>query len=197
MVDLSIKIHDLELKNPVTTASGTFGYGEEFTDFFDPGLLGGIFIKGLTLKNRDGNPYPRMAETASGMLNAVGAVLTFIASIALLVGGVGVMNVMLASVTQRTREIGLRMALGARKRDITLQFLTEATWLTGLGGAIGVGIALAIVTLIRQATPVPAIAPAWTIAVGLGLSLSVGVFFGLYPATRASRLDPIESLRHE
>ena len=72
MVDLSIKIHELEFKNPVTTASGTFGYGEEFTDFFDMGLLGGIFIKGLTLKNRDGNPYPRMAETASGMLNAVG-----------------------------------------------------------------------------------------------------------------------------
>ena len=72
MVDLSIKIHELEFKNPVTTASGTFGYGEEFTDFFDMGLLGGLFIKGLTLKNRDGNPYPRMAETASGMLNAVG-----------------------------------------------------------------------------------------------------------------------------
>jgi len=72
MVDLSTKIHELELKNPVCTASGTFGYGEEFADFFDPGLLGSIFIKGLTLKNRDGNPYPRMAETASGMLNAVG-----------------------------------------------------------------------------------------------------------------------------
>lgn len=72
MVDLSIKIHDLEFKNPVTTASGTFGYGDEFTDFFDMGLLGGIFIKGLTLKNRDGNLYPRMAETASGILNAVG-----------------------------------------------------------------------------------------------------------------------------
>lgn len=72
MVDLSIKIHDLEFKNPVSVASGTFGYGEEMVDFFDPGELGGIFIKGLTLKNRDGNPYPRMAETASGMLNAVG-----------------------------------------------------------------------------------------------------------------------------
>ena len=72
MVDLSTKIHELELKNPVCTASGTFGYGEEFADFFDPGLLGSIFIKGLTLKNRAGNPYPRMAETASGMLNAVG-----------------------------------------------------------------------------------------------------------------------------
>jgi dihydroorotate dehydrogenase (NAD+) catalytic subunit len=72
MADLSINIHELELKNPVCSASGTFGYGEELTDFFDPGLLGGIFIKGLTLKNRDGNPYPRMAETASGMLNAVG-----------------------------------------------------------------------------------------------------------------------------
>ncbi|MDT8394138.1 MAG: dihydroorotate dehydrogenase [Bacteroidales bacterium] len=72
MGNISINIHKLLFKNPVTTASGTFGYGEEFTEFFDPGLLGGIFIKGLTLKNRDGNPYPRMAETASGMLNAVG-----------------------------------------------------------------------------------------------------------------------------
>lgn len=72
MVDLSVKIHDLELKNPVTTASGTFGFGEEFEEFIDLNLLGGIFVKGLTLKNREGNPYPRMAETPSGMLNAVG-----------------------------------------------------------------------------------------------------------------------------
>jgi len=72
MVDLSVKIHGLELKNPVTTASGTFGFGEEFEDFIDLNQLGGIFVKGLTLKNREGNPYPRMAETPSGMLNAVG-----------------------------------------------------------------------------------------------------------------------------
>ena len=72
MVDLSVKIQDLELKNPVTTASGTFGFGEEFEDFIDLNRLGGIFVKGLTLKNREGNPYPRMAETPSGMLNAVG-----------------------------------------------------------------------------------------------------------------------------
>lgn len=72
MVDLSVKIKDLELKNPVSTASGTFGFGEEFTDFIDLNKLGGIFVKGLTLKHREGNPYPRMAETASGMLNAVG-----------------------------------------------------------------------------------------------------------------------------
>ncbi|PKP35459.1 MAG: dihydroorotate dehydrogenase [Bacteroidetes bacterium HGW-Bacteroidetes-17] len=72
MVDLSVKIHDLELKNPVTTASGTFGFGEEFEEFINLNLLGGIFVKGLTLKNREGNPYPRMAETPSGMLNAVG-----------------------------------------------------------------------------------------------------------------------------
>lgn len=72
MADLSVKIHNIEFKNPVTTASGTFGFGVEFEDFIDPNLLGGIFVKGLTLKNREGNPYPRMAETASGMLNAVG-----------------------------------------------------------------------------------------------------------------------------
>ena len=72
MVNLKVKIKDLELKNPVTTASGTFGFGEEFDDFLDLNVLGGIFVKGLTLKLREGNPYPRMAETASGMLNAVG-----------------------------------------------------------------------------------------------------------------------------
>lgn len=72
MVDLNVKIHDLELKNPVTTASGTFGFGEEFTDFMDLNKIGGIFVKGLTLLNREGNPYPRMAETPSGMLNSVG-----------------------------------------------------------------------------------------------------------------------------
>ena len=72
MADLNVKIHNIEFKNPVTTASGTFGFGVELEDFIDPNLLGGIFVKGLTLKNREGNPYPRMAETASGMLNAVG-----------------------------------------------------------------------------------------------------------------------------
>ena len=72
MVDLKVKIKKLELKNPVMTASGTFGYGEEYTDFFDISKLGGIIVKGITIKSREGNPYPRMAETASGMLNAVG-----------------------------------------------------------------------------------------------------------------------------
>ena len=72
MVDLKVKIHDLELKNPVMAASGTSGFAEELTDFYDVGVLGGVLLKGTTLKNRDGNPYPRMAETASGMLNAVG-----------------------------------------------------------------------------------------------------------------------------
>ncbi len=72
MADLKVKIHDLELKNPVTVASGTFGFGEEMSEFFNLGLLGGIFVKGLTAKNREGNDYPRMAETPSGMLNSVG-----------------------------------------------------------------------------------------------------------------------------
>jgi len=124
--------------------------------------------------------------------------MVLIAFISLVVGGVGVMNIMLASVTQRTREIGIRKAVGARRRDIVRQFLTEAVTLTGLGGLAGVIFGALVSRGVAAAVPsLPAAVPAWSILVGLIVATVVGIFFGMYPAVRASRLDPIEALRHE
>jgi putative ABC transport system permease protein len=124
--------------------------------------------------------------------------MAMIALISLVVGGVGVMNIMLASVTQRTREIGIRKAVGAFRRDIVWQFLTEATTLATLGGVAGVAVGFLIAFAVRQTVPIlPAEVPFWSVGVGLLVSTGVGLFFGLYPAVKASRLDPIEALRHE
>jgi len=127
----------------------------------------------------------------------VAAAMLVIAGIALLVGGVGVMNIMLVNVTQRTREIGLRKALGATRRDIALQFLVEAVTLTGVGGVLGIGFGLGIAFLARAAFDFQAAAPLWSIVLGFGVSTAVGLVFGLWPALRAARQDPIEALRYE
>lgn len=124
-------------------------------------------------------------------------VLAAIAGISLLVGGVGVSNIMLVSVSERTREIGLRKALGARTRDITRQFLLEAVVLTGLGGLIGLALGIAAARLVDAWAPVPAIVTGWSVALAIGVSVAVGVFFGVWPARRAGRLDPVVALRHE
>jgi putative ABC transport system permease protein len=124
--------------------------------------------------------------------------MVLIALISLAVGGVGVMNIMLVSVTQRTREIGIRKAVGAFRRDIVRQFLTEAVTLTTLGGVVGVAFGILVSELVRAFVPaLPTAVPVWSVFVGLLVSTSVGVFFGLYPAVKASRLDPIEALRYE
>ncbi len=127
----------------------------------------------------------------------VAAVMILIAGISLVVGGVGVMNIMLVNVTQRTREIGLRKALGATKRDIAVQFLAEAVTLTGVGGGIGIAIGLGAALLARVAFNFEAAAPLWSVLLGFGVSTTVGLAAGLWPALKAARKDPIEALRYE
>jgi putative ABC transport system permease protein len=114
-----------------------------------------------------------------------------------MVGGIGVMAIMMISVTERTREIGVRKALGARRQEILFQFLAEAAVLTSLGGLLGILCGAGIGFAISLATGFPISLPWWSFAIGLGFSASVGIFFGMVPAVRASRLDPIEALRYE
>jgi len=123
--------------------------------------------------------------------------LVVISSIALMVGGIGVMAIMMISVTERTREIGVRKALGARRREILWQFLIEAAFLTSTGGLLGIVFGSSIGFGVHALTGFPVSLPWWSFAIGIGFSASVGIFFGLYPAFKASRLDPIEALRYE
>jgi putative ABC transport system permease protein len=123
--------------------------------------------------------------------------LVVISSIALMVGGIGVMAIMMISVTERTREIGVRKALGARRREILWQFLIEAVFLTSTGGVLGILFGSSIGLLVHWLTQFPVSLPWWSFALGIGFSASVGIFFGLFPAIKASRLDPIEALRYE
>jgi putative ABC transport system permease protein len=123
--------------------------------------------------------------------------LVVISSIALMVGGIGVMAIMTISVTERTREIGVRKAIGARRREILVQFLIEAAVLTSVGGLLGVLMGSAIGLLVNLISGFPVSLPWWSFALGLGFSASIGIFFGMLPAWRASRLDPIEALRYE
>ncbi len=124
-------------------------------------------------------------------------VLGAIASISLLVGGIGIMNIMLATVTERTREIGVRRALGAKRADITAQFLTETVVLSGLGGLLGVALGVGGSLLVTQLFELPTIIALWSPVIAFAVSVGVGLTFGLYPARRAALMDPIEALRHE
>lgn len=131
------------------------------------------------------------------MTGAIAFSAIAVTSIFLVVGGIVVMNIMLASVTERTREIGIRKSVGARRRDILLQFLIESTVMAAAGGVLGVLVGLIMVRLVASFTPVPAAVTIWSVALSIGVSSAVGLFFGIYPASRAARLDPIAALRYE
>jgi putative ABC transport system permease protein len=138
-----------------------------------------------------------IVEIYQQLTGAAYLVMIVISSIGLLVGGIGVMNIMLVAVKERTREIGIRKAIGARSSDILKQFLIEAVFLTGVGGILGVILGFGIGLLVRTATPLPASITPWSVILGLGVSVSVGLFFGIFPAQKAAKLDPIISLRYE
>ena len=136
--------------------------------------------------------------TAWGQLTgAIAATAIAVVSVFMVVGGVVIMNIMLAVVTERTREIGIRKSVGARRQDILNQFLVESSMLSGIGGLIGVIISWVIAVAVRNSTSIPMQLPLYAVALGVGLSLVTGLFFGIYPAQRAAKLDPIEALRAE
>jgi putative ABC transport system permease protein len=148
--------------------------------------------------NFDIKTASKFIEQFDSITAMVGLIAIAISSLGLLVGGIGVMNIMLVSVTERTKEIGIRKAIGATRGAIVLQFLLEAMTLTFFGGVIGVSLAIVISYLIMLLMPsLPALIPLWAILLGLGVSIAVGLIFGVLPARKAARLDPIECLRYE
>ena len=171
-----------------------------------------------TLMRRHDNLPGFRVDSQENLLRAIGRILNIfgfimggIASLALLVGGIGVMNIMLVSVTERTREIGIRKAVGAKRRDILVQFLIESATVTGFGGLIGIGVGAGFAYLVAYISRqfmtgsgapggdpgIPVHLPLWAILGAFGFSAFIGLFFGIYPAVRAARLEPINALRHE
>jgi putative ABC transport system permease protein len=138
-----------------------------------------------------------IANTATAAASTLSWLLAAVAGVSLLVGGIGIMNIMLVSVTERTREIGLRLAVGARQRDVLSQFLIEATTLATIGGAFGIALGIGAATAIARVANWPFVISPQTILIAVGVSGLIGVFFGFYPARQAARLDPIEALRRE
>jgi putative ABC transport system permease protein len=139
-----------------------------------------------------------LIENFRQVTSVTALVMVVLSSVGLLVGGIGVMNIMLVSVTERTKEIGIRKAVGARRLDIIIQFLTEAIVLTFSGGLLGMLLGLGISMMARLAFPnLPTTVPMWAAALGIGVSVGVGLFFGLWPAMKAARLDPVDALRYE
>ena len=158
----------------------------------------------LTYQNNDFSiiNLEELASTVGAILTGFSAFLGVVAGISLLVGGIGIMNIMLVSVTERTREIGLRKAVGARRGDILLQFLIEATLLSLIGGVLGIALgygltAIGAIVLKNISQDVSAVVQRNAILLAAATSIAVGIFFGLYPARRAARLDPIQALRYE
>jgi len=138
-----------------------------------------------------------VSETFNNIAAIVAAATFGVCALALLVGGIGIMNIMLVSVTERTREIGVRMALGARRRRILSQFIVESTTLSFVGGIAGVLLGAGVAIGLREVYDIPALVPTWAVALSLAVASGCGLLFGIYPASRASRLDPVEAMRTE
>jgi putative ABC transport system permease protein len=143
------------------------------------------------------NEQSMLMQAYRNLTTSLWAVAIGVGSISLLVGGIGIMNILLVSVTERTREIGIRKAVGAKNRDILWQFLVESMIIVALGVMVGIVLAIGLAKLIAQATPIPAAITPWVAVLGIGFVLCIGIVFGIYPASRAARLNPIESLRYE
>jgi len=143
------------------------------------------------------NQMDMIMDLYNSLTSTLYAAAIGVGAISLLVGGIGIMNIMLVSVTERTREIGIRKAIGAKRRNILWQFLIESVVISAMGGLIGIGLGFAIGRLIAAISPLPTTITGWSIFLGIGFSSAVGIFFGLYPASKAARLNPIESLRYE
>lgn len=198
---------DAQVLVPITTAQRVFGISTVDAMFVSAPSTSGIDETERTVRRAlsrrfDENEFSILTQedligVVGDVLELLTLVLAAIAGISLLVGGVGVSNIMLVSVTERTREIGLRKALGARTRDITLQFLFEAVVLTGVGGLLGIGTGIGLAMVADRVSPVPAVITWWSVALAFGVSVLVGVLFGVWPARRAGRLDPVTALRHE
>jgi putative ABC transport system permease protein len=155
-------------------------------------------VKPNEANNFDLSTADRLIEQFDSITASVGLIAIAISSIGLLVGGIGVMNIMLVSVTERTKEIGVRKAVGATRQDIIFQFLVEAMTLTGIGGVFGVILAIGTSYLVMALVPsLPASVPMWAVVTGLVVSISIGLIFGVWPARKAAHLDPIEALRYE
>ena len=138
-----------------------------------------------------------LLQTAERTKRIYNIVLGSVAAISLLVGGIGIMNIMLASVTERTREIGIRRALGAKKRHIIVQFLTETVLLSGVRRAVRRALGIVVPFLVEYFAGMKTIVTLWSVLLAFSISVAVGIIFGLYPASRAANMDPIEALRHE
>ena len=198
---------DAQIYIPVTTAQRLFGTRTVDTIFVKAANRDrlddvAVAVEQVLAERLDPAEFSLVTQddilgVAGRILDTLTFVLAAIAGISLLVGGIGVSNIMLVSVSERTREIGLRKALGARTSDITRQFLTEAVVLCGVGGVVGVLVGIGLAEVAAALTPVPARVTLWSVALAFGVAVSVGVFFGVFPARRAGRLDPVVALRHE